>query len=144
LIWRAAPPTTFTPPTPGIDSKRVATTSSAMSVSSRTGRSALCSAIDMIGESFGSKRWMIGSSMSCGSCRRMRATLPCTSCSASIGFAESSSRTRTFELPSDDVEVTSRIPWTVLTASSIGLESSRSTTSGDAPGYDVWMLTTGG
>ena len=41
---------------------------------------------------------------------------------------------RTLEFPSDDVEVISRIPVTVLSASSMGRETSRSITSGDAPG----------
>ena len=51
--------------------------------------------------------------------------------------------TRTIELPSNDVEVISWIPCTVLSASSIGRETSRSITSGDAPGYVVCTMTTG-
>jgi hypothetical protein len=60
-ICRLLPPIRFTPPTPGIDSSRVCTTSLARSVISRMGRSREVSAIAMIGESFGSKCWMIGS-----------------------------------------------------------------------------------
>ncbi len=64
----------------------------------------------------------------------MRATLDCTSCWAAMTSTSSCSRTRTMELPSMEVEVTSSIPWTVFSASSMGRDTSRSTTSGEAPG----------
>ena len=47
------------------------------------------------------------------------------------------------DTPSSEVEVISLIPWTVLSASSIGLETSRIITSGEAPGYVVCAMTTG-
>ena len=133
-ICRSMPPTTFTPPTPVIASSLVASTCSPSVVSSRSGRSSLWMASDMIGRSFGSKRTMTGSSMSRGRPRRMRATLACTSCCASMALTPRFNCTRTSELPSNDVLVTSLRPCTVLRASSIGRDTSRSITSGDAPG----------
>ena len=64
----------------------------------------------------------------------MRATLALTSCCAAMTSAPSSICRRTSEEPSSEVLVTSRIPCTVLSASSIGLLTSRITTSGLAPG----------
>lgn len=99
--------------------------------------------IDMIARSFGSKRMMTGSFASGGSWRRTRATLEMTSCCASMVLTLSCMLTRTEEFPSDDVEVTSLIPCTVFTDSSMGREMSRSMTSGEAPGYVVLTLITG-
>ncbi len=109
-------------------------TSSARSVSSRIGRVPLCIAMLMIGRSFGSNRMITGSSMSRGSCRRMRATFPCTSGCIFITSTPRWNCRRTIDEPSVDVEVISFSPSVVLSASSIGLETSRSTTSGEAPG----------
>ena len=105
-----------------------------MSLSSRSGRSALVIATLMIGRSFGSKRRTMGSSMEGGSCRRIRATFALTSCCAAITSTPRLNWSRTSELPSSDVEVTSLMPCTVLSASSIGFDTSRITTSGEAPG----------
>src|SRR4051812_32434714 len=99
--------------------------------------------MDMIGESFGSKCRMIGSSMFGGRERRIRATFAWTSCCATLMSTPRLNVTRTFELPSDDVELISLMPCTVLSASSIGLETWRIITSGDAPGYEVETLITG-
>ncbi len=87
-----------------------------------------------IGDSFGSKFWMIGSSMFGGSCRRMRATFAATSCRAAWMSTPRLNCRRTIEVPWLDVLVTSYVPATVFTASSIGRETCRSIVCGDAPG----------
>jgi hypothetical protein len=142
-IWRALPPTMLAPPTPGMASSRGWMVSSAMSVSSRSDRSSLWIAIAMIGDSFGSKWRMIGSSMFGGSCRRMRAIFACTSWSAVPMSTPRLNWRRTMEFPSSDVEVISLIPCTVLSASSTGFDTSRIMDSGDAPGNEVLTITTG-
>ena len=109
-------------------------TSLARSVISRIGRSLDVSAIAMIGESFGSKCRMTGSWMSCGNARRMPATFACTSCCATAMSTPRLNWSRTIDVPSDEVELISLTPWTVLSVSSIGLEISRIITSGEAPG----------
>jgi hypothetical protein len=109
-ICRSRPPTMFTPPTPGMASSRGWMVSSAMSVSSRNDRSVLWIAIAMIGDSFGSKCRMMGSSMLGGSWRRMRAIFACTSCSAVPMSTPRLNWSRTMEFPSSEVEVISLMP----------------------------------
>jgi hypothetical protein len=67
-------------------------------------------AIDMIGESFGSKCWIWRSSMFGGSARRTRCTLACTSCCAMPMSTPRLNVTRTFDRPCDELELISLMP----------------------------------
>ena len=73
----------------------------------------------------------------------MRATLPCTSGCIAVTSTPRWNCRRTSDAPSELVDVISLSPSVVFSASSSGFESSRSTTSGDAPGYDVCTTMTG-
>ena len=89
---------------------------------------------EMIGRSAGSKRRMIGSSISCGSSPRIAASSSRTSCDA---WSAPFSKTKIAVIvakPSDADERTSSIPSIPRIASSTGSTTSRSTTVGSAPG----------
>ena len=64
----------------------------------------------------------------------MRETLACTSGCIACTSTPNSNWRRTCDCPSRDVDVISLIPWMVFSAFSIGRDTSRSTTSGEAPG----------
>ena len=59
------------------------------------------------------------------------------------GHFEDARTGQVIDAPSSDVEVISLIPCTVFSDSSIGFETSRIITSGEAPGYVVCAMMTG-
>src|SRR3990170_1043482 len=73
----------------------------------------------------------------------MRPTLADTSGCILTGSTPSLNCRRTLDEPSCDVDEISYSPSTVFSAVSIGRAISRSTTSGEAPGYDTDTLITG-
>jgi hypothetical protein len=99
---------------------------------------------ETIGWSFGSKRVRIGSSISCGRSARICDTASRMSCVACCRSFSKLNSTRMVPKPSSDCEVTRSTPLIPAIASSIGSTTSRSTMSGEAPGYGTATLTMGG
>src|SRR5574341_510448 len=142
-ISRLSPPTRATLPTPGMFSIRRLTTSSASRVSSRMGQPWPRTARLMMGCCAGSAREMMGGSMSVGRSSRMASILARTSAWASMILVPRLNWTKMVEKPSVEVDCTCLTPSTGFTASSIFLVTSRSTDSGLAPGYRVWITRNG-
>ncbi len=97
----------------------------------------------MIGIESGSCFCTTGGSAVSGRSRMTGSTLARTSCAATSGFFERSNEMVTRERPSVDVERSSSMPATVLTAASIRSVISVSMFSGVAPGFVVVTDTTG-
>ena len=98
----------------------------------------------MIGKSFGLNLLRMGSSISCGRSWRLRLIASRISCVASCSPLENTNFVMTVAKPSRAsplIDSTPEIDWI---ASSIGSRTSRSTCSGDAPGYTIVVTTTGG
>ena len=129
-----SPPTTFTCATPAIARSSPPIVWSAICVSCGGESTLDVSASDTIGSWFGSKRWMIGSMISAGSCARTAEMASRTSCVAwSTGF-ENTNWTMICAKPSVDVELILSTPLMPEILSSMRVTTSRSTTSGAAPG----------
>ena len=97
----------------------------------------------MIGIALKSNFWMTGSFIPSGSSRRMALILARASCETSLTFTSRLNSTMTDDSPSREIELTCFTPAIGFTASSIFLLTSRSTVSGDAPGYSVMIDSTG-
>ena len=136
-------PISFARATPRMFSTRRLILRSASSVSSRGGIVLDRTAREMTGIAAKSNFWMTGSFMVSGRSRRMALIFALASCETSLTFTSSSNSTMTDERPSRDTELTCFTPEIELTASSIFRLTSRSTVSGDAPGYSVMIDRTG-
>ena len=86
---------------------------------------------------------MFGSSSALGSWLRMELILARVSCATSLSFSSRRNSTVTVETPSREKEYICLTPAIELIASSIFLDTSRSTLSGEAPGNLVTIETTG-
>ena len=86
---------------------------------------------------------MIGALASRGRFRIAMATFSRTSCAATSMFRRRSNSTRTMDWLGPEMERISRMPCTVLTNCSISRVTWVSTSSADAPGSSVRMLTVG-
>ena len=91
-------------------------------------------ASEMIGIAATSNFWITGSWIAAGRSPRTALILARASCTASLTRTSSWNCAITNETPSSEVEVTCLTPAIGLTASSMRLETSRSTVSGEAPG----------
>ena len=98
---------------------------------------------NMIGIASGSCFCTTGGSDVSGSTRMTGSTLARTSCAATSGFFDSSKVIVTLDCPSVEVDRSSSIPATVLTAASMRSVTSASMLSGVAPGFVVLTETTG-
>ena len=142
LICRFRAPSSVTCPTPATLSNCRRSTLSAYSLISRTGLSATSEML-MMGSASGSSFSTIGASILSGSVARMRFTRSRTSCAATSTFLSRLNETSTWEMPSVEVERSSSIPLTVLTASSILSVISVSISFGVAPSSRVRTITEG-
>ena len=97
----------------------------------------------MIGSAVTSKRTIVGSSICSGRRLRIAATFSRTSAAATCGSTSSRNSRPTRENDSVELETTRFTPLIPATASSMGLVTSVSTSSGDAPGYTTLTLTNG-
>ena len=97
----------------------------------------------MIGIESGSCFCTTGGSAVSGRLRMTGSTLARTSCAATSGFFDRSKVMVTRDWPSVDVERSSSMPATVLTAASMRSVISVSMLSGVAPGLEVVTETTG-
>jgi len=136
-------PTSSTFPTPAMFSKRRRIFLSTSVVSSLGDRVSERTASETTGIAEKSSFWMIGSSIPLGRSPRMALTLARASWEASLIRTSSRNSTMTVDTLSRDIETTCLTPAIGFTASSIRLLTSRSTVSGDAPGYFVTMVITG-
>src|SRR5882672_3905268 len=130
---RCRPPTISTLPTPLIDSISRLICLSAMSVTSRSERGAE-TAMRKTGVASVSSFWTMGTSAVSGRSLTMRSILLRTSCAATSAFFSSTKVIKTCETPSIEVERSSSIPLTVLTAPSTLSVISVSISCGEAPG----------
>ena len=101
------------------------------------------SASETMGSASGSKRWMSGSMISVGSCARTAEMASRTSCVAWSTGLSKLNWTMICANPSVDVERTSSSPLMLATRSSMRSTTSRSTWSGEAPGYATATKTIG-
>ena len=97
----------------------------------------------MTGIALKSNFWMTGSFIPSGSSRRTALIFARASCETSLTFTSRLNSTMTDDSPSREIELTCFTPAIGFTASSIFLLTSRSTVSGDAPGYSVMIDSTG-
>ena len=142
LTWRCRPPTTITCPTPSTLSSWRLRTLSVNSVTSRIGRSEETTRVSTGAES-GSIFSTVGWRTVRGSCGSTRLTRSRTSWAATSTFFSRRKLATTTDTPSDEVDRSSSRPEMVLTASSIGSETSRSISAGEAPGLRVVMRMVG-
>ena len=134
LTWRFTPPKIFTSPTPCAVWSFGTIVLSAISVKSRKLRSGPPEITsDIIGAAFGSFCVTTGSSTSSRKFRLTVSILPRTSCKAFLMSVPNSNCATTTDTPWYEREVRVLIPLTVLSASSIGRDTSFSTEDGAAP-----------
>ena len=100
-------------------------------------------ASEMAGIAAKSNFWITGSFMLSGNSRRIALIFARASCDTSLTLISRLNSTTTDDRPSRDVDWTCLTPEIELTASSILRLTSRSTVSGDAPGYSVRIESTG-
>ena len=131
---RSTPPTTVASATPGIPRSARVTPGSARRV--RAGASSVLEFSESctIGWSAGSNRVSTGSFISTGRSERMELILSRMSCDASCRSFSKTKKTVTFAKPSCAAPEMRSTPEIPATASSTRSSTSRSTTSGDAPG----------
>ena len=142
LTARSNPPTICTSPTPADRSRRIFTTLSASSVSSRRGRSPARATVRTGCWSLSNFETR-GGVASFGRSLRMVATRSRTSWAAVSMSRLRLKVTITTEVPGPEIDRSSSIPSTVLTASSMRLEIPVSTSSAEAPGSWVRIETVG-
>ncbi len=141
---RSSAPTTFTCATPPMPRSSRVRPGSAMRLSSGASIRAEESARETIGRSLGSKRVRIGSSISRGRSPRIPEIASRMSCVACCRSLSKSKMTMIDAKLSSACELMSSTPEMLEIASSMGSTISRSTPSGEAPGYGIEMATTGG
>jgi hypothetical protein len=134
----------LTAPTPPTRSSCGRTILSPSSVSSRKDRSPV-SAMVMTGALSLLNFWTTGGRRRASSGSRLMTveTRSRTSCAAVSRLRSSLKVAMTNEVPGPETERSSSMPSTVLTTSSMGCETSVSTSSDDAPGREVRTLTVG-
>ena len=142
LIARDSPPTIRTSPTPAERSICTFTTLSATSVSSRSERLPERATV-ITGEASLSFFAMTGGLTSFGSLARTLATRSRTSWVATSMLRLSTKVTMMMDFPAPEMDLSSVMPSTVFTTSSIFCETCVSTSSVDAPGMSVRTETTG-
>ncbi len=142
-ISRLDAPTSFAFDTPGTLSRRRLIFRSASSVRSRGDIAGDCTASEITGIALKSNFWMTGSFIPSGSSRRTPLIFARASCDTSLTFTSRLNSTMTDDSPSRETETTCLTPAIGFTASSIFRLTSRSTVSGDAPGYSVMIDSTG-
>ena len=142
-ISRLDDPISFALATPGMLSSRRLIFRSASVVRSRGDMVVDWTASEMIGIALKSNFSMTGSFIPSGSSRRTALIFARASCETSLTFTSRLNSTMTDDSPSREIELTCLTPAIGLTASSIFLVTSRSTVSGDAPGYSVMIDSTG-
>ena len=140
---RSMPPTTVASATPGMPRSKRVTPGSAMRVSEAAGSVDELSDNCTIGWSAGSKRVSTGSFISNGRSERMELILSRMSCDACCRSFSKRKKTVTLAKPSCAAPEMRSTPEMPLTASSTRSSTSRSTTSGEAPGYGIATLMIG-
>ena len=100
-------------------------------------------ASEMTGIDWKSNFWMTGSAMPAGSSRRIVLIFARASCETSLIFTSSSNSAMIVANPSREIDWTCLMPAMELIDSSIFRLTSRSTASGEAPGYSTMMDSTG-
>ncbi len=140
---RFVAPTSLARATPVMFSRRRLIVRSASAVRSRGAIVVDRTASDMIGIAWKSNFWMTGSLMPAGRSRRIALIFARASCETSLILTSSSNSTTTVEKPSREIDWTCLTPAIGLTASSIFRLTSRSTASGEAPGYSAMIERTG-
>ncbi len=141
-ISRLAPPWIVTCPTPSAFSSFCLISLSAIRVTSRVERGAL-TAIWSTLEASGSILDTTGTSALAGSSLTTWLILFCTSWAATLPSLDRANSIRTRLTPSEEVLLSSSSPLMLLTASSIFLVISFSTSSGEAPGLTTVTITKG-
>ena len=133
VIWRSVPPTISTSPTPITVCRRFFKVLSVQSVNSRRLTLSVPMAMLSMDSSIGLNSDTTGVSMSRSNVPPTAPTLSRTSCTDLAVSTSNSNSAITTDEPSNEYERMFLMPLMVFSASSIGLDTSLSTTSGEAP-----------